>query len=49
LKEPEILHNGVEFQLFKYNIKPLWEDESNPKGGKISIKLKKENSSLVWE
>ena len=49
MKKPEHLKNGIEFQLFKYNIKPLWEDESNKKGGRISIKLKKENSSLVWE
>ena len=49
MKKPESLKNGIEFQLFKYNIKPLWEDDSNKKGGRISIKLKKENSSLVWE
>ncbi len=49
MKKPESLKSGIEFQLFKYNIKPLWEDESNKKGGRISIKLKKENSSLVWE
>ena len=49
MKKPETLHNGVEFQLFKNNIKSFWEDESNLKGGRISIKLKKENSSLVWE
>ena len=49
MKEPETFHNGVEFQLFKNNIKSFWEDESNLKGGRISIKLKKENSSLVWE
>ena len=49
MKKPESLQNGIEFQLFKSNIKPLWEDESNKKGGRISIKLKKENSSLVWE
>jgi translation initiation factor 4E len=49
MKKPEHLKNGIEFQLFKHNIKPLWEDESNKKGGRISIKLKKENSSLVWE
>ena len=45
MKKPEHLKNGIEFQLFKYNIKPLWEDESNKKGGRISIKLKKENFS----
>ena len=49
MKKPESLQSGIDFQLFKYNITPLWEDDSNKKGGRISIKLKKENSSLVWE
>ena len=49
MKKPEHLKNGIEFQLFKYKIKHLWEDESNKKGERISIKLKKENWYLVWE
>ena len=40
---------GLNFNYLKNNIKPFWEDESNLKEGRISIKLKKENSSLVWE
>ena len=49
LRKPETLKNGIELQLFKGNIRPIWEDENNSKGGRISIKLKKEGCSLVWE
>ena len=28
--------------MFKEPIKPMWEDENNKNGGKISIKLRKE-------
>jgi translation initiation factor 4E len=49
IKKPEKLNNGIEIQLFKNEIKPLWEDELNKKGGRFSIKLKKELSSFVWE
>jgi len=49
IKKPEKLNNGIEIQLFKNEIKPLWEDELNKKGGRFSIKLKKELSFFVWE
>ena len=49
LKKPEQLQNGIEFQLFKNEIKPLWEDEANQRGGRVSIKIKKDYTSLVWE
>ena len=49
MKKPENLQSGIEFHLFKNDIKALWEDESNEKGGRVSIKLKKDSSSLVWQ
>lgn len=49
MKKPSDLNSGIEFQLFKDNIKPIWEDDNNKHGGKITIKIKKEYSSLVWE
>lgn len=49
MKKPDELKPGIEFQLFKDNIKPLWEDDHNKNGGKITIKIKKEFSALVWE
>jgi len=27
----------------------MWEDESNKNGGKISVKLSKSYSTLIWE
>ena len=49
LKKPDDCKQAIEFQLFKNNIKPMWEDESNKDGGRISLKLRKEFSNLVWE
>ena len=49
IKKPESLKSGIEVQLFKNPIKPMWEDESNKDGGRLSIRIKKDYSSLVWE
>ena len=49
IKKPESLKSGIEIQLFKNPIKPMWEDESNKDGGRLSIRIKKDYSSLVWE
>ena len=49
IKKPEGLKSGIEIQLFKNPIKPLWEDEGNKEGGRLSLRIKKEFSSLVWE
>lgn len=39
----------AEYHLFKHNIKPAWEDESNREGGKLTLRLKKGLASLYWE
>jgi hypothetical protein len=49
LKKADELGVGVEFDLFKNNIKPIWEEEDNKKGGKFSIKLNKNFTSVIWE
>ena len=49
LKKPDDCKQALEFQLFKDQIKPMWEDESNKYGGRISLKLRKEFSNLAWE
>ena len=49
LKKPDDCKQAIEFQLFKNNIKPMWEDENNKNGGRIALKLRKEFSNLVWE
>ena len=35
--------------MFKDQIKPMWEDEYNKQGGKISIKLRKDFTTIIWE
>ena len=49
LKKPDDCKQAIEFQLFKDQIKPMWEDENNKNGGRIAIKLRKEFSNLAWE
>ena len=47
--KPDECKVGVEFQLFKAHIKPMWEDNYNKQGGKISIKLRKQFTTIIWE
>ena len=49
LKKPDDFKQPIEIQLFKDGITPMWEDENNKNGGRISLKLRKEYSNLVWE
>ena len=34
---------------FKEPIKPMWEDEGNKSGGKFSLKVKKDFTTIIWE
>ena len=49
LKKPEELNIGIEIDLFKNEIKPVWEEEVNKNGGKIALKLNKNYTSIIWE
>lgn len=49
LKKPDSSKVGLEISIFKKNIKPMWEDEGNKVGGKLTLKLKREASSPVWD
>jgi len=49
MKKPDNCKSGVEFHLFKHPIKPMWEDEANKHGGKLTIHLQKDNANLIWE
>ena len=53
LKKPDNCKPGVGFYLvmfylikFKQEIKPLWEDDCNKKGGRISFRLNKKFTTL---
>ena len=49
LRKPDSCKPGIEFQMFKDPVKPMWEDENNKNGGRISIKLRKDFTTIIWE
>ena len=49
LRKPDSCKPGIEFMMFKEPIKPMWEDENNKNGGRISIKLRKDYTTIIWE
>ena len=49
LRKPDSCRPGIEFQMFKDPIKPMWEDENNKDGGRFSIKLRKDFTTIIWE
>jgi len=46
---PNDLPVTSDYHLFKYPIKPLWEDEANRQGGKWIVRLRKGLASKYWE
>ena len=49
LRKPDSCKQGIEFQLFKVPIKPMWEDEGNKNGGRLTLKLRKNYTTIIWE
>ena len=49
LRKPDSCKPGIEFQMFRDPVKPMWEDENNKNGGRISIKLRKDFTTIIWE
>ena len=49
LRKPDSCRPGIEFHMFKDPVKPMWEDENNKNGGKITIKLAKGYTTIIWE
>ena len=49
LRKPDSCKQGIEFQLFKVPIKPMWEDEENKNGGRLTLKLRKNYTTIIWE
>ena len=49
LRKPDSCRPGIEYFMFKDSIKPMWEDENNKNGGRISIKLRKDYTTIIWE
>lgn len=49
LKRPSTLPVVSDYHLFKKDIRPVWEDEVNRKGGKWVVRLKKGVADRYWE
>ena len=49
LRKPDSCKQGIEFQLFKVPIKPMWEDDGNKNGGRLTLKLRKNYTTIIWE
>ncbi|XP_022697927.1 eukaryotic translation initiation factor 4E type 2-like isoform X1 [Varroa jacobsoni] len=49
LRFPNELTGHADYHLFKYGVKPMWEDPANRDGGKWIVRLRKGVASRVWE
>jgi len=49
LIRPNELSGHCDLHVFKYGIRPLWEDEANRLGGKWIVRLRKGLASRAWE
>eukprot|EP00295_Goniomonas_pacifica_P037226 CAMPEP_0175976820 /NCGR_PEP_ID=MMETSP0108-20121206/44732_1 /TAXON_ID=195067 ORGANISM="Goniomonas pacifica, Strain CCMP1869" /NCGR_SAMPLE_ID=MMETSP0108 /ASSEMBLY_ACC=CAM_ASM_000204 /LENGTH=214 /DNA_ID=CAMNT_0017306761 /DNA_START=17 /DNA_END=661 /DNA_ORIENTATION=- len=49
LVRPNDLPVPSDYHLFKYGIKPMWEDDCNKLGGKWIVRLRKGLASRYWE
>jgi len=49
LKRPSTLPVVSDYHLFKKDIRPIWEDDVNKKGGKWVVRLKKGVADRYWE
>lgn len=48
-KRPSTFLDNTYLYIFKDNIKPVWEDPSNQKGGAFVLRFYKNQSNSVWE
>ncbi|KAI5289939.1 hypothetical protein KEM54_002840 [Ascosphaera aggregata] len=49
LKHPSQLPTVSDYHIFRKDIRPVWEDEANKKGGKWIVRLKKGVADRYWE
>ena len=49
LKKPNQCPIGADYHLFKKGIIPMWEDDMNKNGGKLSVLLTWKYSNIIWE
>jgi len=46
---PNDLPSPCDLQIFQHGVQPLWEDEANRLGGKLYFRVRKGQSSRLWE
>ena len=49
LQKPSNCPIGTDYHVFKKGISPMWEDKANKQGGKLSVLINLEYSSIIWE
>ena len=49
LKRPSTLPLVSDYHLFKKGIRPIWEDDENKNGGKLTLRVKKGVADRYWE
>ena len=49
LKKPNQCPIGTDYHVFKKGIIPMWEDENNKTGGKLSVLLTWKYANVIWE
>ena len=49
MKQPNQCPVGTEYHIFKKGIVPMWEDNMNKEGGKLTVLLTFNYSNLIWE
>lgn len=49
LIKPHELNGRCDIHIFKFGIRPMWEDEANKNGGKWIVRLRKGVATRCWE
>lgn len=49
LVQPSELNGRCDVHVFRYGIRPMWEDEANKEGGKWIVRLRKGFATRCWE
>ena len=49
MKKPSQCPVGTDYHIFKRGIIPMWEDNNNKDGGKLSVLLTWKYANLIWE
>lgn len=48
IRGPSEIKMGTDYMLFKSHIRPMWEDETNNRGGRWTLSINKQLSDKYW-